>query len=86
MTCPRCNDTQKLRSGADCPGCTHVIDWHPRNYRAAGSRAIATMHLVTCSCGWRHMETSRQNALGRASKMRGAVNKHLKEVEHGTNC
>lgn len=79
MACARCNDTKKLRSGAHCPDCTHVIDWS-RGFRPARSRAVSTVHRVFCSCGWSHSESSRQNALGRAAKMRGAVNKHLKEV------
>lgn len=78
MTCERCNDTRKLRSGAHCPECTHVIEYRPTPWSRS---RIAVTHLVTCSCGWRHTETSRQNALGRASKMRGAVNRHLKNVE-----
>lgn len=78
-TCKRCKGTGKLLSRVDCPDCTHVISWRAPPWRRAGS-AIAVMHLVSCSCGWRHMETSRQNALGRASKMRGAVNAHLKSV------
>lgn len=35
---------------------------------------------AVCSCGWRHLEYKRQNALGRASKLRGAANRHLKET------
>lgn len=74
--CERCNGARKLRSGADCPACTHVITWPVTRY---GRAPIAVMHRVQCSCGWRHMESSRQNALGRASKMRAAVARHLKE-------
>jgi hypothetical protein len=73
--CNRCAGTRKLRSGAWCPSCTHEITWHPKFRGQGGS------HRVSCSCGWRHVETARQNALGRASKMRGAVTKHLREVE-----
>jgi hypothetical protein len=72
--CKRCGGTQKLRGGAWCPGCTHVIEWG-RRFRDTGP------HRVSCSCGWSHVETNRQNALGRASKMRGAITKHLREVE-----
>jgi len=76
--CDRCKGTGKLLSGASCPNCTHEISW---NFGQGGNRArIAVMHRVSCSCGWRHMETSRQNALGRASKMRGAVTRHLNDV------
>lgn len=78
MTCTRCKDSRKLLSGADCPDCTHVISWRIPPWSRA---RLQLMHVVTCSCGWRHSETSRQNALGRASKMRGAVNRHLKDVE-----
>jgi hypothetical protein len=79
VTCARCNDAKVLRSGAHCPECTHVISW-PANPHSGNRARIATMHRVVCSCGWRHLETSRQNALGRASKMRGAVAKHLRDV------
>lgn len=37
--------------------------------------------IVLCSCGWRHEEPRKQNALGRASKMKGAANRHLRAVE-----
>lgn len=72
MTCTRCNGTRRVgyRGEHPCPGCTHVIEEFSR----------AHGHFAVCSCGWRHFETKRQNALGRASKMRGAVAKHLKEV------
>lgn len=80
MICTRCNGTQKLRSGAHCPDCTHVINWG-RIFRPGSGRAVPTVHRVSCSCGWSHSESSRQNALGRASKMRSAVNNHLKSVE-----
>jgi hypothetical protein len=58
----------------------HEIHWPILPY----GRRVA-VHVVSCSCGWRHSETSRQNALGRASKMRGAVNRHLKEVANEEN-
>lgn len=81
--CSRCSGTGKLRTGVDCPSCTHAISWRSPKIARSG-RAIAGMHIVSCSCGWRHSETSRQNALGRASKMRGAVAKHLREIMEGT--
>lgn len=72
--CERCQNTGKLRFGQHCPSCTHVIEWPV----TPSSRArLNILHVVKCSCGWRHSETSRQNALGRAAKMRGAVSKHL---------
>jgi hypothetical protein len=77
VTCTRCNGTQKLRSGAHCPACTHVIEWGPAPWRPRAT-AVASLHIVRCSCGWKHMETSRQNALGRAAKMRAAVARHCK--------
>lgn len=78
--CKRCDGTQKLRSGAWCPACTHSIEYRPQPFRRPGNH-IAGLHVVTCSCGWRHTETSRQNALGRATKMRAAVRRHLQEAE-----
>lgn len=75
MTCTRCNDTRKLRSGADCPDCTHIISYKGPRMRMSGT------HIHMCSCGWRHTETSRQNALGRASKERAAVAAHFRDVE-----
>lgn len=71
MTCGRCSGTSLIR-GQHCPDCTHIVSEFSR----------AHGHFAVCSCGkWRHFETSRQNALGRASKMRGAINRHLKEIE-----
>jgi hypothetical protein len=72
--CGRCSGKQVLLSGAHCPDCTHVISY----------RRGPASHFTFCSCGWRHVETARQNALGRASKERGAVNRHLREVK-GSN-
>ena len=72
--CTRCGGTRKLRSGADCPGCTHIISYKGPFRGGPGS------HIHMCSCGWRHTETSRQNALGRAAKERAAVAQHLREV------
>lgn len=74
--CRRCGGTQVLKySGRPCPECTHIIDWPVIPH---GRRVL--VHRVSCSCGWSHSETARQNALGRAAKMRGAVNAHLKAV------
>lgn len=81
--CKRCGGTQKLRSGNHCPSCTHVIEWRAPRYAASG-RAIPGLHVVACSCGWRHSETSRQNALGRAAKMRAAVAAHLRGATGST--
>lgn len=36
--------------------------------------------LVLCSCGWTGQITRKQNARARASKVRGLINRHLKEV------
>lgn len=33
--------------------------------------------MITCTCGWSHRESRRQNALGRASKERAAMRKHF---------
>lgn len=77
MTCERCNGSAKLRSGAHCPACTHVIEWPAAPFNRP---RLAVMHRVVCSCGWRHLESSRQNALGRAAKQRAAVRRHLAEV------
>lgn len=34
---------------------------------------------ATCTCGWRHRETRRQNAFARAAKLKAAISKHLAE-------
>lgn len=75
MTCGRCSGTKKLRSGAPCPDCTHIL-----SYRGPFQRGVPGEHVISCSCGWRYTETSRQNALGRASKMRAAERRHLQAV------
>ena len=36
--------------------------------------------LVMCSCGWIRTFTRHQNALGRAAKIRGAINQHDRDV------
>lgn len=51
----------------------------------AGSHQITSTYTpvserLVCSCGWRHTETRRQNALARAARVRAVVRKHLETV------
>lgn len=48
----------------------HIMTEHDLNIRI----------VLTCSCGWKHSEPRRQNALARASKLRGAQRQHLLDI------
>lgn len=69
--CGRCGGSRKLRSGAYCPDCTHIVT----------ERYTPVSVIARCSCErFTHVETRRQNALGRAAKMKAAIGRHLREV------
>jgi hypothetical protein len=41
---------------------------------------LGTFMELRCACGWRHRERIKQNALARASKLRGAEAQHYREM------
>lgn len=50
-----------------------------RDHKITDFRCSPTHVIVRCACGWSKEISRRQNALGRASKVRAAINQHLTE-------
>lgn len=42
-------------------------------------RSSPLHRMAFCSCGWRGQVTRSPNALGQTSKLRGLINKHLRD-------
>lgn len=49
-------------------------------HRFTEARSPVSINL-RCTCGWSRQITRRQNALARAAKVRGAMSRHIRDVE-----
>jgi hypothetical protein len=58
---------------------SHQMPQAPEGHDVLRSE-FGTFMELRCTCGWRHRERIKQNALARASKLRGAEAQHYREM------